>query len=64
MSAFGEEEKKREMIIAWLEVISISGKIASFKVSAQLSHHLQYGKVGRILFIFSILQATTGGGGA
>ena len=50
MSAFGEEEKKREMIIAWLEVISISGKLASFKVPAQLSHHLQYGKVGRILF--------------
>ena len=64
MSAFGEEEKKREMIIAWLEVISISGKIASFKVPAQLSHNLQYGKVGRILFIFSILQAMMGGGGA
>ena len=64
MSAFGEEEKKREMIIAWLEVISISGKLASFKVPAQLSHHLQYGKVGRILFIFSILQAMMGGGGA
>ena len=64
MSAFGEEEKKREMIIAWLEITSISGKLASFKIHAQLSHHLQYGKVGRILFIFSILQATMGGGGA